>query len=97
MAGFDINPEKVDRVYAGVMCYHFDKLTEIIKKENITIAVLTVPAEEAATVAELLVMAGIKGILNFTPKPINVPSNVHLEEYDIITSLEKLAYFVKKV
>jgi len=97
VAGFDLNPEKVDKAYAGVWCYHFDKLTEIIKKENITIAVLTVPASEAANVAELLVMAGIKGILNFTPKPINVPSNVHLEEYDIITSLEKLAYFVKKV
>lgn len=97
VAGFDLNPEKIDKAYAGVWCYHFDKLTEIIKKENITIAVLTVPASEAANVAELLVMAGIKGILNFTPKPINVPSNVHLEEYDIITSLEKLAYFVKKV
>ena len=97
VAGFDMNPEKVDRVYAGVWCYHFDRLTEIIKNENITIAVLTVPASEAAAVAELLVMAGIKGILNFTPKPINVPSNVYLEEYDIITSLEKLAYFVKKV
>lgn len=97
VAGFDINPDKVDKVYAGVWCHHFDKLTEIIKKENITIAVLTVPASEAAAVAELLVMAGIKGILNFTPKPINVPSNVYLEEYDIITSLEKLAYFVKKI
>ncbi len=96
VAGFDINPEKVDKVYAGVQCYPFDRLTEIIKEENITIAVLTVPASDAASVAELLVMAGIKGILNFTPKPINVPSNVHLEEYDIITSLEKLAYFVKK-
>lgn len=97
VAGFDINPDKVERAYAGVWCYHFDKLTEIIKNENITIAVLTVPASEAANVADLLVMAGIKGILNFTPKPINVPSNVHLEEYDMITSLEKLAYFVKKV
>ena len=96
VAGFDINPEKVDKVYAGVQCYPYERLTEIIKKENITIAVLTVPASDAASVAELLVMAGIKGILNFTPKPINVPSNVHLEEYDIITSLEKLAYFVKK-
>ncbi len=97
VAGFDINPEKVDKMYAGVPCYHFDKLSEIIKKENISIGVLTVPASEAANVADMLVMAGIKGILNFTPKPINMPSNVHLEEYDIITSLEKLAYFVKKV
>ncbi len=97
VAAFDINTDKIDRAYAGVWCYHFDRLAEIIKKENINIAVLTVPGSDAAMVAEMLVLAGIKGILNFTPKPINVPSNVYLEEYDIITSLEKLAYFVKKV
>lgn len=96
VAGFDVNPEKIDRVYAGVWCYHFDRLAEIIQKENITIAVITAPSSETAHVADQLVKAGVKGILNFTPKPINVPGNVYLEEYDIITSLEKLAYFAKK-
>lgn len=96
VAAFDVNPDKIDRVYAGVWCYHFDRLTEVISKENISIAVITVPASEAAFVADELILAGIKGILNFTPKPLNVPSSVYLEEYDIITSLEKLAYFVKK-
>lgn len=97
VAGFDINPEKVDRVYGGVWCYDFGRLDEIIKKENINIGVITVPASEAAAVADALVMAGVKGILNFTPRPLNVPSSVYLEEYDIITSLEKIAYFVKKM
>jgi len=97
VAGFDINPEKVDRVYGGVWCYDFSRLDEIIKKENINIGVITVPASEAAAVADAMVMAGIKGILNFTPRPLNVPSSVYLEEYDIITSLEKIAYFVKKM
>ncbi|HNX43298.1 MAG TPA: redox-sensing transcriptional repressor Rex [Bacteroidales bacterium] len=97
VAGFDINPEKVDRVYGGVWCYDFSRLDEIIKKENINIGVITVPASEAAAVADALVMAGVKGILNFTPRPLNVPSSVYLEEYDIITSLEKIAYFVKKM
>lgn len=97
VAGFDINPEKVDRVYAGVWCYNYNRLIEIIRKENISIGVITVPASEAAVVADALVMAGVKGILNFTPKPLNVPSSVYLEEYDIITSLEKIAYFVKKM
>jgi redox-sensing transcriptional repressor len=41
-------------------------------------------------------MAGIKGILNYTSTPVNVPQQVYLEEYDMITSLEKVAYFVKK-
>ena len=39
--------------------------------------------------------AGIKGILNYTPKPVNVPDEVYLEEYDMITTLEKVAFYVK--
>lgn len=93
---FDIDPEKVNRVYAGVPCYPADKLREIIKVEEIDIAILTVPPSEAVLTTEKLVMAGIKGILNYTSTPVNVPPHVYLEEYDMITSLEKVAYFVKK-
>ena len=39
---------------------------------------------------------GIKGLLNFTTVPLNVPSGIYLEEYDMITSMEKVAYFVKE-
>lgn len=96
VAAFDINPEKTDREFAGIACYHTEKLTEVVKNEGITIAVLTVPGDAAVPVADQLVKAGIKGILNFTSKPLNVPLNVYLEEYDMITSLEKVAYFVKR-
>lgn len=96
VAGFDANPDKVDKVYAGVHCYHTDKLNEVILREKISIGIITVPAEQAADVAEKLVIAGIKGILNFTPKPLNVSAHVYLQEYDMVTSLEKVAYFVKK-
>lgn len=95
-AAFDINLEKTDRVYAGVSCFHLDRLKEIIEQEGISIAIITVPASETSRVADILVMSGIKGILNFTPTPINVPAHVYLQEYDMITSLEKVAYFVKK-
>jgi len=96
VAAFDNNAEKVDKVFAGVMCYHFDKMDEIIKKEGVEIGVITVPAEAAPLVAEKLVVAGIKGILNYSPRSINVSPNIYLEEYDMITSLEKVAYFVKR-
>jgi redox-sensing transcriptional repressor len=72
------------------------QLPELVKDLNISIAILTVPPDHAASVAESLVIAGIKGILNFTSVPLNISSHVHLEEYDMITSLEKVAYFVKK-
>jgi redox-sensing transcriptional repressor len=95
VAAFDINPEKVNRIYAGVPCYHIDMLNKIIKNEKISIGIMTVPGNESAKVAEAMVLSGIKGILNYTPTPVNVPSHVYLEEYDMITSLEKIAYFVK--
>lgn len=96
VAAFDNNPEKIDKIYAGVPCYHIDRMIEVIKNDGISIAVISVPGEEAVKVAEILVMAGIKGIFNFSPKPLNVPSHVYLQEYDVITMLEKIAYFVKK-
>jgi redox-sensing transcriptional repressor len=96
IAAFDINPEKINRVFDGVPCYHINSMPEVIKKNNITIGIVTVPTEQAPEIAETLVLAGIKGILNYTPKPLNVPPYVYLEEYDMITSLEKVAFFAKK-
>jgi len=96
IAAFDINPEKINRVYDGVACYHINQLTDIIRQNNISIGIVTVPSEQAPEIAEAMILAGVKGILNFTAKPLNVPANVYLEEYDMITSLEKVAFFAKK-
>jgi redox-sensing transcriptional repressor len=96
VAAFDMNPEKVDRMYDGVPCFHNNRLQEIIRNKNISIGIITVPADQAPVVAETLVSAGIKGILNYSPKSLNVSPPVYLEEYDMITSLEKVAFFAKK-
>lgn len=96
VATFDNDPQKVDRVISGVQCYHVDHLEDIVKEYKISIALLTIPPDNARATAEATIKAGIKGILNFTTVPLNVPPNVYLEEYDMITSLEKVAYFVKE-
>jgi redox-sensing transcriptional repressor len=96
VAAFDKDPQKTDRIIAGVPCHHINKLKEIIPAENISIAILTVAPEATYEVAKLLMEAGIKGILNYTSVPLTVPEGVHLEEYDIVTSLEKLAFHVKQ-
>lgn len=96
VAAFDIDPNKIGKVVAGVVCYPLSELNEIAKRDNITIGMITVPPEQAEDVARKLVAAGIKGILNFTTVPLNVSSDVFLEEYDMITALEKVAYFAKK-
>ncbi len=96
VASFDNDPQKINKVISGVKCYPYDDLEKIIGELKIQIAILTVPADFAREIAEETVRFGIKGILNFTTVPLNVPSGVYLEEYDMITSIEKVAYFVKE-
>jgi redox-sensing transcriptional repressor len=96
IASFDNDPEKVNKVISGVKCYDVKTMGEVVKDLNISIAILTVPPTNAKEVAETVVRHGVSGILNFTTVPLNVPSGVHLEAYDMITSIEKVAYFVKE-
>jgi len=96
VASFDNDPQKINKVISGVKCYSYRELEKLITELDIRIAILTVPADFAIEIAEEAVRFGIKGILNFTTIPLNVPSGVYLEEYDMITSIEKVAYFVKE-
>ena len=96
VASFDTDPQKVNKVISGVKCYPHNEMENVIREQNIRIAIVTVPPDYAKEIAVELVRLGIKGILNFTTIPLNVPSWVFLEEYDMITSMEKVAYFVKE-
>jgi redox-sensing transcriptional repressor len=96
VAAFDIDVQKVDKVVAGVRCYHLDQLKKLKSELDIVIAVLAVPPDQAVSVTSMLVSNGIKGVMNFTTVPLNVPDTVYLEEFDMITSIEKVAYFVKE-
>lgn len=96
LASFDNDPQKVNKVISGVKCYPYADIEKVIRELDIKIAILTVPPDFAREITEDLVRFGIKGILNFTTIPLNVPSDVYLEEYDMITSMEKVAYFVKE-
>jgi redox-sensing transcriptional repressor len=96
VASFDTDPQKISRVISGVKCYSLSEMEALIKELSIKIAILTVPADFAKETAEDVVRFGVRGILNFTTIPLNVPSWVFLEEYDMITSIEKVAFFVKE-
>jgi redox-sensing transcriptional repressor len=96
VAAFDVDPQKVDKVVAGVRCYNISQMRKLREELDIMVAVLAVPADQAISTASLLVSNGIKGIMNFTTVPLNVPDAIYLEEFDMITSIEKVAYFVKE-
>jgi redox-sensing transcriptional repressor len=96
VASFDTDPQKINKVIAGVKCFSHNDMEQMIRELDIKIVIITVPPEYAKEIAEEAVRYGVKGLLNFTTIPLNVPSWVFLEEYDMITSIEKVAYFVKE-
>lgn len=89
---FDIDPEKVGHKLNGIEIYSLDRLSEIIKATKASIAIICVPANRAQSVADDLVRAGIRGILNFAPSPLVVPPEVVLCHADLLMNLELLSF-----
>lgn len=95
VAAFDNDPAKCGRVIQGCRCYSMGELEDVVRRERITVGVITVPANEAQRVANRLVAAGVTGIINYAPVPLWAPVPVHVEDIDMTTSLEKAAYFAR--
>ena len=97
VALFDNLKDKVGRVSrSGVAIYDIRDLSRIAKKEEITIAVIAVPEEAARHVVQVVVKAGIKAVLNFSPGALRVPSNVKLKSVDLTVSLESLSFYLAR-
>jgi redox-sensing transcriptional repressor len=92
-AAFDRAPEKTGRILHGCRCYPVDQMADIVAREGIHVGVIAVPAGEAQAVADQLVLAGVKGILNFAPIRLRVPAGLYVEHVDLMMALDKVAYY----
>lgn len=94
-AAFDVDERKVGTTIDNIPCYHIDEFENRVEEHDISIVIVTSPTSAAATLVIPIINAGIKGVLNFTSAPLNFPQGIVVENYDITTLLEKVAYFVK--
>lgn len=92
---FEVSEEKVGKRIADVPIYHMDQIDTLLQENNITAAILTVPAQVAQTITDRLVKADIKGILNFTPARLTVPPSIRVHHIDLAVELQSLIYFLK--
>ena len=92
VAVFDSDPAIVGTEIAGHVVRPVDELADVVRELAVAIGLLAVPASEAQSVADALVTAGIKGILNFAPRRLNVNDNVAIVSVDLTVSLEQLAF-----
>ncbi len=95
VASFDIDQSKINDSLGGVPCYNISKIDYFIKKLEIDIIVLTASSESAQQVVDEVIASGVKGILNFTSAHLVVPKSIYLKDYNIITSLEEIGFFIK--
>ncbi|MFV0556802.1 MAG: redox-sensing transcriptional repressor Rex [Lactovum sp.] len=78
----------------NIPIYDISELKKNLKKEKIKTAILSVDTLHAQEVTDLLVEAGIKGILNFTPIYLKVPEHVVIQSIDLTKELQTLIFFM---
>lgn len=97
VAAFDIDPDKVGtKLPCGLVVEPVSRLKPQVQKKSIQIGVITTPPEEAQRVADLLMDAGVMGILNFSPTQVKTPKGYVIENVDFTVRFENLAYYLSK-
>ena len=92
-AGFDIDPAKFDR-QAEPAVLPLDDLANVVEERGIVLGVLAVPDYAAQQVLELMLSAGIRGVLNFAPICLKAPEGCIVNNINLESELENLIYFV---
>ena len=95
VAAFDQDPNKVNQTIHGCRSYPMEDLGGTIEEKQIEVAIIAVPASAAQAIADRLVSHGVRGLLNFAPVSLRVPSDVYVEDLDMAISLERVAYFAR--
>lgn len=93
VAAFDKQEGKIGKICGNVIVEHIDNMGESIKRNNVHIGIICVPADVAQVVAEKLIESKVYSILNFSPAALSVPSEVTLRNVDLAIELKALRYF----
>ncbi len=91
---FDNNPAKIGEKVGNFVVQDTKELTAAVHKAGIRIAMLCVPAADAQQVANQLVEAGIKAILNYAPINLSVPKGVWVQYLDPSVGLQRMTYYL---
>src|SRR5262245_35907068 len=94
VAVFDNDPAKIGKKFGPFVVQALNELEPTIRTKSIRLAMIAVPADVAQSVADELIEAGIKGLLNFAPVSLNVRDDIALNAVDLAVSLEQLSFQV---
>jgi redox-sensing transcriptional repressor len=92
VAAFDKKKKRIGKEIGGVTVESLEAINYLIQERRVEIGVIAVEPKGAQQVADRLVRAGIKGVLNFAPTQIQCPSHVSVENVDFSLKLDMLCY-----
>lgn len=91
---FDSDPGKIGQPIGNLTVNPFSELESVIAARSIKVAMIAVPAQNAQDVADQLIKAGVRAILNYAPISLNVPSGVHVQYIDPVVHLQRMTYYL---
>lgn len=91
IAAFDVDDTVIEYKNSTKPIYHISKLSDLCQRMGIHMGIIAVPAESAQSVCDYMIQCGIKAIMNFTPSPLIVPSNIITQHVNIAASLALLS------
>jgi redox-sensing transcriptional repressor len=95
VALFDADPAKIGQTLEGLTIHALEAMPTVLAATKAELGILTVPSQAAQSVAEALVAAGIRGVLNFTPQVLRLPAHISVVSVDLTVQLEQLAFLVQ--
>ena len=92
---FDNDPHKIGTVVGGYVVQDLTSMVDQIQKVGVLVAMLSVPVDQAQLVANLLIQAGVRSILNYAPINISVPIGVRVQYIDPVLHLQRMTYYLE--
>lgn len=95
IAVFDNDPAKVGRKVGGGLPLVVQPVSELpatARRQHVRLGIIAVPAQAAQGIADALVAAGVRGILNFAPVALQVDKTVAVTSVDLAVHLEQLSF-----
>jgi redox-sensing transcriptional repressor len=92
VAAFDRDPARIGRQLGGITVRDIAELPAVARDEQLDLGVIATPLRAAQEVADALVVAGVRGILNLAPRKLFVPAHVALRTVDMTVEFESLSF-----
>jgi redox-sensing transcriptional repressor len=97
VAVFDRDAARVGTRVGGQVVRDIADLAAAVREHAIDLGVIVTPIDAAQEVADRLVAAGVRGILNLAPRKLFVPEHVTLRSVDMTVEFESLSYALSQI